>query len=49
MILTKHQGGDVERWAMDGAFLAPEFNFKRFCGICIQREIGPHLEFPENQ
>ncbi len=42
MILTKHRCGDVERWALDGVLLSPEFDFKRFCGM-RSAEIRPHL------
>ncbi len=34
MILTKHQCSNTQRWALDGFFLSPEFDFKQFCRLC---------------
>ena len=42
MILTKHRWRDVERWALDGLLLSPEFDFKRFCGM-HSTEAHPYL------
>ncbi|HON91600.1 MAG TPA: fumarylacetoacetate hydrolase family protein [Sedimentisphaerales bacterium] len=42
MILTKHQCEDVERWALDGLLLSPEFDFRRLCGM-HPTEVRPYL------